>query len=65
LARPFRVHDHVNLLGEDGIVSDVAILFTEVIKGDGSRVLILNNSIIGNKIYILPKQQPQRQQQQK
>jgi small-conductance mechanosensitive channel len=65
LARPFRVHDHVNLLGEDGIVNDVAILFTEVIKGDGSKVLIPNNSIIGNKIYILPKQQPQQQQQQK
>ena len=63
LARPFRIHDHVNLLGEDGIVNDVAILFTEVIKGDGSKVLIPNNSIIGNKIYILPKQQPQQQQQ--
>nr|WP_238376222.1 mechanosensitive ion channel domain-containing protein [Vulcanisaeta sp. EB80] len=65
LAKPFRIHDHVNLLGEDGIVNDVAILFTEVIKGDGSKVLIPNNSIIGNKIYILPKQQPQQQQQQK
>jgi len=63
LARPFRIHDHVNLLGEEGIVNDVAILFTEVIKGDGSKVLIPNNSIIGNKIYILPKQQPQQQQQ--
>ncbi|MGC8607753.1 MAG: mechanosensitive ion channel domain-containing protein [Vulcanisaeta sp.] len=65
LARPFRIHDHVNLLGEDGIVDDVAILFTEVIKSDGTKVLIPNNSIIGNKIYLLPKQQPQQQQQQK
>lgn len=65
LARPFKIHDHVNLLGEDGIVNDVAILFTEVVKSDGSRVLIPNNSIIGNKIYILPKQQSQAQQQQK
>ncbi|GAB6943993.1 mechanosensitive ion channel domain-containing protein [Vulcanisaeta sp. JCM 14467] len=64
LARPFRIHDHVNLLGEDGIVNDVAILFTEVVKSDGSKVLIPNNAIIGNKIYILPKQQPQAQQQQ-
>jgi small-conductance mechanosensitive channel len=64
LARPFRIHDHVNLLGEDGIVDDVAILFTEVIKSDGTKVLIPNNSIIGNKIYLLPKQQPQQQQQQ-
>jgi small-conductance mechanosensitive channel len=60
LARPFRINDHVNLLGEDGIVNDVAILFTEVIKNDGSKVLIPNNSIIGNKIYILPKNQPQQ-----
>ncbi|WP_291999733.1 mechanosensitive ion channel domain-containing protein [Caldivirga sp.] len=60
LARPFRINDHVNLLGEDGIVNDVAVLFTEVIKNDGSKVLIPNNSIIGNKIYILPKNQPQQ-----
>ncbi|ADN50592.1 mechanosensitive ion channel domain-containing protein [Vulcanisaeta distributa] len=63
LARPFKISDHVNLLGEDGIVNDVAILFTEVIKSDGTKVLIPNNSIIGNKIYLLPKQQPQQQQQ--
>ncbi len=44
-------------------MNDVAILFTEVLKSDGSKVLIPNNSIIGNKIYILPKQQPQQQQQ--
>ncbi|MFP3302719.1 MAG: mechanosensitive ion channel [Caldivirga sp.] len=61
LARPFKIGDHVNLLGEDGIVNDVAILFTEVIKSDGTKVLIPNNSIIGNKIYLLPKQQPQEQ----
>ncbi|KUO89696.1 MAG: small-conductance mechanosensitive channel-like protein [Caldivirga sp. CIS_19] len=61
LARPFKISDHVNLLGEDGIVNDVAILFTEVIKSDGTKVLIPNNSIIGNKIYLLPKQQPQEQ----
>lgn len=61
LARPFKISDHVNLLGEDGIVNDVAILFTEVIKSDGTKVLIPNNSIIGNKIYLLPKQQLQGQ----
>jgi len=61
LARPFKIGDHVNLLGEDGIVNDVAILFTEVIKSDGTKVLIPNNSIIGNKIYLLPKQQLQGQ----
>ncbi|MFP3302078.1 MAG: mechanosensitive ion channel [Caldivirga sp.] len=61
LARPFKISDHVNLLGEDGIVNDVAILFTEIIKSDGTKVLIPNNSIIGNKIYLLPKQQLQGQ----
>ena len=61
LARPFKISDHVNLLGEDGIVNDMAILFTEVIKSDGTKVLIPNNSIIGNKIYLLPKQQLQGQ----
>jgi small-conductance mechanosensitive channel len=61
LARPFKISDHVNLLGEDGIVNDVTILFTEVIKSDGTKVLIPNNSIIGNKIYLLPKQQLQGQ----
>ncbi len=60
LARPFKINDHVNLLGEDGIVNDVAILFTEVIKSDGTKVLIPNNSIIGNKIYLIPKQPQQK-----
>jgi small-conductance mechanosensitive channel len=32
LARPFKIGDHVNLLGEDDIVNDVAILFTELLR---------------------------------
>jgi hypothetical protein len=48
------------LLGDTGIVNDVGILFTELIKDDGTKVLIPSNLIIGNKIYILPpKNQPQ------
>jgi len=27
-ARPFKVGDHVNILGEDGIVEDIGALFT-------------------------------------
>lgn len=57
IARPFKIKDSVNLVGEDGVVEDVSTLFTTVIKSDGTKVLIPNNAIIGNKIYLKPKQQ--------
>ena len=60
LAKPFRINDSVNILGDAGVVNDVAILFTEIVKDDGTKVLIPNNSILGNKIYLLPK--PQQKQ---
>ncbi|MDK6028304.1 mechanosensitive ion channel [Ignisphaera sp. 4213-co] len=56
IARPFRIGDSVVIAGEDGVVEDVATLFTTVIKADGTRVLIPNNTIIGGKIYLKPKQ---------
>ena len=49
-ARPFKIGDHVNILGEDGIVEDITSL---VRKQDGTVVLILSSSVIGNKIYLL------------
>ena len=52
-SRPFKVGDHVNILGEDGIVEDIGALFTRVRKQDGTIVLIPSSSIIGNKIYLL------------
>jgi len=61
IARPFKINDSVNITGEDGIVEDVATLFTTVIKSDGTKVLIPNNAIIGNKIYLKPVQQQQQQ----
>ncbi|MGC9105775.1 MAG: mechanosensitive ion channel domain-containing protein, partial [Thermoprotei archaeon] len=61
LARPFKIGDHVNVTGEDGIVEDVSSLFTVIKKSDGTTVLIPNNSIIGNKIYLPPAQQQQQQ----
>ena len=62
ISRPFKINDHVNLLGEEGIVEDVGILFTIVKKMDNTTtVLIPNNSILGNKIYILPPVQQQAQ----
>ena len=54
-ARPFKVGDHVNILGEDGIVEDIGALFTQVRKQDGTLVLIPSSSIISNKIYLLIK----------
>ena len=41
ISRPFRIGDSVSLAGEDGI----ATLFTIIIKTDGTKVLIPNNSI--------------------
>jgi len=52
-ARPFKIGDHVNILGEDGIVEDITSLFTKVRKQDGTVVLIPSSSVIGNKIYLL------------
>lgn len=55
IARPFRIGDSVILAGEDGVVEDVATLFTTVAKADGTKVLVPNNAIIGSKIYLKPK----------
>ncbi|MGC9209410.1 MAG: mechanosensitive ion channel domain-containing protein [Nitrososphaeria archaeon] len=64
ITRPFRINDHVNIVGEEGIVEDVGILFTVVKKMDGTTtVLIPSSAIIGSKIYLLPPVQPQQQQQ--
>ncbi len=55
LSRPFKINDPVTLSGETGVVQDIDTLFTKVLKDDGTVVLIPNNSIIGNKIYLLKK----------
>ena len=55
ISRPYKIGDPVVLSGEDGVVDDVTTLFTAVMKGDGTRVLIPNNSIVGSKIYLKPK----------
>ena len=54
IARPFKIHDNVNIAGEDGVVEEVSSLFTTVIKPDDTKALIPNNAIIGNKIYLKP-----------
>jgi small-conductance mechanosensitive channel len=55
IIRPFKIGDAVSIAGEEGIIEDVATLFTTVIKADGSKVLIPNNSIVGGKIYLKKK----------
>ena len=62
ITRPFKHGDYVNIVSEQGTVQEVSSLFTIVKKDDGTIVLIPNNSIIGNKIYLL---KPPQQQQQK
>jgi len=55
IVRPLKIGDHVILSGEEGIVEDVSTLFTVIMKQDGVKVLILNNTILGGKIYVKPK----------
>lgn len=56
IARPFKIGDKVVIAGEDGVVEDVATLFTTVVKADGTKALIPNSSIIGGKIYLKPRE---------
>jgi small-conductance mechanosensitive channel len=55
-SRPFKIGDKVTLSSEDGTVDDVSILFTTIIRDDGNKVLLPNNSVAGNKIVIHPQQ---------
>lgn len=57
IVRPFKIGDSVIVAGEEGVVEDVATLFTTIIKSDGTRALIPNNTILSGKIYV--KQQKQ------
>jgi len=56
ISRPFKVGDRVTLTGEDGTVEDVSTLFTMIIRDDGTKVLLPNNSIVSTKIIIKPEQ---------
>ncbi|WP_240938930.1 mechanosensitive ion channel domain-containing protein [Metallosphaera hakonensis] len=63
LSRPFKIKDHVSVTGDEGTVEEITTLFTYVLKSDGTTVIIPNNSILGNKIYVFP-QSPSQQTQQ-
>jgi small conductance mechanosensitive channel len=54
ITRPLKIGDKVVLGGDEGIVEDVSTLFTTIVKPDGVKVLIPNNSILGAKIYMKP-----------
>lgn len=58
IARPFKINDYATILGDTGLVIEVGILFTELKKDDGSKVVIPSNLIIANKVYVLPKPTP-------
>ena len=58
LSRPFKAGERVNISSEEGIVDEVSTLFTNLIKDDGTRVLVPNNSVIGTKILIRPETKP-------
>ncbi|MEN2975465.1 MAG: mechanosensitive ion channel domain-containing protein [Candidatus Caldarchaeales archaeon] len=52
ISRPFRIGDEVVIAGEEGTVEDVSTLFTILVKKDGSKVIMPNNSVLGGKIYL-------------
>ena len=55
IVRPFKIGDRVSVAGEEGVVEDVATLFTRIVKDDGTIALIPNNTVIGGKILIKNK----------
>ncbi|MEM0123861.1 MAG: mechanosensitive ion channel, partial [Conexivisphaerales archaeon] len=57
IARPYKINDYVTILGDTGNVNDVGILFTEITKDDGTKVLIPSNIILSNKVYLPPRPQ--------
>jgi len=60
ISRPFRITDHVTLLGDEGDVEDVTTLFTFVRKDANNIVVVPSSMVLGNKIYVRrPAQQAQ------
>jgi len=63
ISRPFRITDHVTLLGDEGDVEDVTTLFTYVRKDANTVVVVPSSLILGNKLYVRrPAQQAQTAQ---
>jgi small conductance mechanosensitive channel len=47
LSRPFRVGEHISIVGEHGEVKDITLFNTVIADPDGSRVVIPNRKIVG------------------
>lgn len=50
LLRPIKVGDFVEVAGEAGVVSEVAIFATTLLTGDNKTVIISNSSVMGGNI---------------
>ena len=57
IIRPVKVGDNVTIAGETGIVEEITTLYTYIKKEDNDIVLIPNNMLIGQKIYLLKKEE--------
>lgn len=55
LFKPFRIGDHVEAGGAEGVVSEIQIFSTIIITKDNKRVIVPNAKITGDKITIHPK----------
>ena len=55
ISRPFKVGERVIVSSEEGTVHEVSTLFTTIVKDDGTRVLVPNNTVVGTKISIKPE----------
>lgn len=50
MLRPIKVGDFVEVAGESGVVSEVAIFATTLLTGDNKTVIIANSSVMGSNI---------------
>ena len=52
ISRPFKIHDRINLLGDDGKVIDVTAMYTFVERADKTVMVYPNNIVTANKVYV-------------
>lgn len=58
IIRPFKmIEDRVSIVGEEGTVQEIGIVYTKIKKRDGTTVLIPNGSIVNSKVYVMPQEQ--------
>lgn len=52
IGRPFKIHDRINLLSDNGKVIDVTAMYTFVERTDKTVVVYPNNIVTTNKVYV-------------